>query len=109
MRVKGVAPLFALALLGAAPAPERLTLAGLGLLRIGTPVAQLRTRFRAVADQPGTLPLRACFIGRLVPLKGVAMAIEAAAPLLADGRMRFDIIGDGSERAALEAQGAVAE
>ena len=61
-------------------------------------------RFRAVADQPGTLPLRACFIGRLVPLKGVAMAIEAAAPLLADGRMRFDIIGDGSERAALEAQ-----
>ena len=65
-------------------------------------------RFQAIAQQPGTLPVRACFIGRLVPLKGVAMAIEAAAPLLADGRMTFDIIGDGSERAALEAQVAAA-
>lgn len=62
------------------------------------------TRFFKLAPQGGSLPLRACFIGRLVPYKGADMAIEAALPLLRDGRMTLDIIGDGPQRDSLEAQ-----
>lgn len=61
-------------------------------------------RFNLTAPKPGTLPLRACFIGRLVPYKGADMAIAAAAPFLRDRRMTLDIVGDGPQRAALEAQ-----
>lgn len=45
--------------------------------------------------------LRIAFVGRLVPLKGVDMLIEAAAPLAREGRVQVDIIGDGPERAKL--------
>jgi len=62
------------------------------------------SRFTRRAVQDGSLPLRACFIGRLVPCKAAALAIEAASPFLASGQMTFDIIGDGSEREELEAQ-----
>ena len=48
-------------------------------------------------------PLRGCFVGRLVPYKGALLAVEALAPLLRDGRMRFDVVGDGPEHGALEA------
>lgn len=48
-------------------------------------------------------PLRACFIGRLVPLKGVDMLIEAAKPLLKDGQMVLDLIGDGPMMDSLKA------
>lgn len=48
--------------------------------------------------------LRACFIGRLVPLKGVDMLLAAAEPLLKERRMTVDIIGDGPLMNDLQSQ-----
>ena len=53
------------------------------------------TRFHRRAGQTGALPLRGCFIGRLVPYKGPDMLIDAALPHLASGRLRLDIVGNG--------------
>ena len=50
-----------------------------------------------------TPPLRALFVGRLVPYKGCDVAITAAAPALREGRLRLTVVGDGPERARLEA------
>ncbi len=52
---------------------------------------------------PGQIrtPLRICFIGRLVPYKGADMLIEAAVPLLKDGKAVIDVIGDGPEMGRL--------
>ncbi|SPF79468.1 glycosyltransferase family 4 protein [Pseudoprimorskyibacter insulae] len=44
---------------------------------------------------PANGPLRASFVGRLVPYKGPDMLLEAAAPLLRDRRMTIEMIGDG--------------
>ncbi len=60
-------------------------------------------RFACMAGAPDASILRMCFIGRLVPLKGLDMAILAARPLLRTGRGHFDIVGDGPMRAELEA------
>jgi hypothetical protein len=49
--MRWAAPFLASALLAAAPAPEVMTLNGLGPLRIGTAEAELRSRFRAVAGE----------------------------------------------------------
>lgn len=46
-------------------------------------------------------PLRVAFVGRLVPLKGVDMLLEAAAPLARVGKLQLDIIGDGPELSKL--------
>lgn len=48
-------------------------------------------------------PMRVAFVGRLVPYKGADMLLEAAAPLIRDGAVVVDLIGDGPERARLEA------
>lgn len=63
-------------------------------------------RFNLVAEQGLNRPLRACFIGRLVPYKGPDMLLEAAAPLLRDGRLALDIVGDGPMGEGLRAQAA---
>jgi len=60
-------------------------------------------RFSEPIARAVTTPLRAAFVGRLVPLKGVDMLLEAAAPLLGNGELLLDIIGDGPERPQLEA------
>ena len=60
-------------------------------------------RFNRVAD-PAPGVLRACFVGRLVPYKGPDILLEAAAPLLRDGAMTLQMIGDGPMRDALVAQ-----
>ena len=52
-------------------------------------------RFNLTASQDLTPPLRAVFVGRLVPCKGTEMLLEAMAPLLSAGRIRLDIIGSG--------------
>ena len=54
-------------------------------------------RFSQPAAMPAELPLRVAFVGRLVPYKGADMLIEAAAPLIREGSVRLDIMGDGPE------------
>ncbi len=48
-------------------------------------------------------PLRAVFLGRLVPYKGADIVIEAGAELLKSGAMKLDIIGQGPEEQKLRA------
>jgi glycosyltransferase involved in cell wall biosynthesis len=62
------------------------------------------TRFEAPTPRPVRLPLRAVFLGRLVAYKGAEMLLEAAAEMLRDGTLQLEVIGDGPERPALEAQ-----
>lgn len=52
-------------------------------------------KFSRPAEHIEKAPMRACFVGRLVPYKGPDMLIEAAAPMLREGLLQLDIIGDG--------------
>jgi glycosyltransferase involved in cell wall biosynthesis len=47
------------------------------------------------------MPLRVGFVGRLVPLKGVDMLLEALAPFIREGRVTVNIYGDGPEASGL--------
>ena len=47
-------------------------------------------------------PIKAAFVGRLVPYKGADIAIEAIAPMAKAGKITFDIYGDGPEKNRLQ-------
>jgi glycosyltransferase involved in cell wall biosynthesis len=49
-------------------------------------------------------PLRAIFVGRLVPYKGADMLLDAAVHALREGHMRLDLVGDGPQLTDLRAQ-----
>jgi glycosyltransferase involved in cell wall biosynthesis len=60
-------------------------------------------RFARRRSHTAQRPIRAIFIGRLVPYKGADMLIQAAAPLVRAGLLKVDIIGDGPQMAQLQA------
>lgn len=62
------------------------------------------TRFSGTGSAPETGPLRAAFIGRMVPYKGPDMLLEAAAPMLKSGKLTIEMIGDGPMTEALKAR-----
>jgi glycosyltransferase involved in cell wall biosynthesis len=54
--------------------------------------------FNSPREPSVKFPLRAVFIGRLVPYKGADMLLEAAAPFLRAGALTLHILGDGPQR-----------
>lgn len=61
-------------------------------------------RFPERGDPSTPPPLRVAFIGRLVPYKGADMLLEAAVPLVREGKVVIDVVGDGPEMGSLRAQ-----
>jgi glycosyltransferase involved in cell wall biosynthesis len=58
-------------------------------------------RFTRRRTRKAGRPIRAVFLGRLVPYKGADMLLEAAAPLVRARAMTVDIVGDGLQMAQL--------
>ncbi len=59
-------------------------------------------RFTVKRTRTAGTPLRCVFLGRLVQYKGADMLIEAAMPLIKEGKISVDIIGDGPEMERLK-------
>jgi glycosyltransferase involved in cell wall biosynthesis len=55
------------------------------------------SRFKKRRSRQAGVPVKAVFVGRLVPYKGAEMLLEAARPLLKSGRLTIDVVGDGPE------------
>lgn len=65
------------------------------------------TRFAATPWPPAPSagnPLRVLFVGRMVPIKGVPMLLEALARVACQVPVQLDLIGDGPLRATLQQQ-----
>lgn len=60
-------------------------------------------RFTARRERTAERPIRCVFLGRLVPYKGALMLLRAVAPMLKQGDVTLEVMGDGPQRAALEA------
>ena len=60
-------------------------------------------RFKVPRDRRASIPLRVAFVGRLVPYKGADMLLEATCDFQKRGEVELHIIGDGPQRALLEA------
>ena len=70
------------------------------VVRCGVDVREFHPRDRSAAEDGCA---RILAVGRLLPLKGHALLLEAAAQLLAGGaHLQVTIVGDGPERARLE-------
>lgn len=54
-------------------------------------------------DRPSEAPLRVLFIGTFIPLHGILGALRQLAPLLADRRFEFQLIGDGQDADQVQA------
>ena len=59
-------------------------------------------RFNTPRNRSASLPLKAAFIGRMVPYKGADMLLEAASDFLKAGKLELHLIGDGPQRELLE-------
>ena len=59
-------------------------------------------RFSRPRERMTSQPVKAAFVGRLVPYKGADILIEAAERLIIQGRLTLDFVGDGPQRAMLE-------
>ena len=56
-----------------------------------------KARFSKTNSSSYNLPIKAAFVGRLVPYKGADIAIEALAPMARAGKITLDIYGKGPE------------
>jgi len=59
-------------------------------------------RFNNPRSRAASVPLKAGFVGRLVPYKGADILLEAGANFLKEGQLEVHIIGDGPQRTQLE-------
>ncbi|MBD1933639.1 MULTISPECIES: glycosyltransferase family 4 protein [Cyanophyceae] len=60
-------------------------------------------RFTLQRTRQASRPLKAIFVGRLVPYKGADMLLEAGAPLIRAGELTVEIVGDGPDMPKLKA------